>query len=534
MSLPEPTQTVNILMLSAENGALPGGKVGGMGDVIRDVPRALAALGHTLTIVTPAYGSFQHLPGAQHSGSIKALFRGGIEDVAIHTLPVAAGQEGVRQLVLEHPLFSSCGVGSIYCDDPPNAPYASDGSKFALFSAAVAQGLLDTEFGQQDAVHLHDWHTAFVALLLRCHPAFEALAELRLVFTIHNLAMQGIRPFSGHSSSLFNWFPVLSADPEFACLSDMADPRYPDCFNPMRAAIRLCDRVHTVSPTYVQEICEPGGEFGEGLQPDLSAALKQGRLLGILNGCEYPATLPEPLAYPAFLRLARREVLRWIGDEAHLRSAHMLAIEHIDAQLGLDDAAPALLLTAVGRLTDQKLGLLASWMDDGRTALEHVLDRLQADERLLILGSGQPDMEALCTRLLASDPRLLFLRGYSEALSAQLYATGDLFLMPSRFEPCGIAQMLAMRAGQPCLVNRTGGLADTVVNDVDGFVFEGEEDAGRARAMLARLDQALTQLRSHPRKAAKMRKAAGARRFPWADTAKAYLELLYTGANEPG
>jgi hypothetical protein len=205
--------------------------------------------------------------------------------------------------------------------------------------------------------------------------------------------------------------------------------------------------VHTVSPTYVEEICEPGGEFGEGLQPDLSAAREQGRLQGILNGCEYPEQLPEPLSYAEFLQLARREVLRWIGGERDVSSAHLLALEHIDRHLAAGEQAPSLQLTAVGRLTDQKLGLLATWLDDGRTALEHLLARLRDDERLLILGNGQPEMEALCTRLAASDTRLLFLCGYSEALSAQLYAAGNLFLMPSRFEPCGIAQMLAMRAG---------------------------------------------------------------------------------------
>jgi starch synthase len=512
---------MNIIMLAAENGALPGGKVGGMGDVLRDVPRALAALGHTLTVVTPAYGSFHHLPRARRVGSIAARFGGGVEEVAVFGLPAAAGTNAVRQLVLEHPLFSSCGSGKIYCNDPPDAPYASDGSKFALFCAAMAHGLLDGRFGPQDVVHLHDWHTGCLAVLLRRHPDFAALADTRLVFTIHNLAMQGIRPFGGHPSSLKSWFPRLVTDLE------MADPRYPDCFNPLRAAIRLCDQVHTVSPTYVEEICEPGGEFGEGLQPDLSAAREQGRLQGILNGCEYPEQLPEPLSYAEFLQLARREVLRWIGGERDVSSAHLLALEHIDRHLAAGEQAPSLQLTAVGRLTDQKLGLLATWLDDGRTALEHLLARLRDDERLLILGNGQPEMEALCTRLAASDTRLLFLCGYSEALSAQLYAAGNLFLMPSRFEPCGIAQMLAMRAGQPCLVNRTGGLADTVTDGVDGFVFEGDGDVGRATAMLKRLDKALKMLRRQNRKTAAMRQAASAARFPWAGTAQAYVDLLY-------
>ncbi|MEE4661682.1 MAG: glycogen/starch synthase [Halieaceae bacterium] len=515
-------QALNILMVAAENGALAGGKVGGMGDVLRDVPRALAKLGHRVTVVTPAYGSLHRLPRVGQRASVQTYFRGRREAVELHALPASGPGRRLRQFLLEHPLFANGGVGRIYCDDPPDQPFARDSSKFALFSAATAQSLLDGHFGPQDVVHLHDWHTGTFAVLVRCFAPFAGLRTLPLVLTIHNLAMQGIRPMAGDAASLQNWFPGLAAKAE------VLDPRYPGCYNPMRAAINLCNKVHAVSPNYVREICDPDGDAGEGLQTDLTEAAKDGRLHGILNGCEYPAKLPKALPYPEFLSLARQELRQWIATDIQVRSSHLLAAERVEALLASAPQPPRHTLTLVGRLTDQKVGLLAQIQEDGRPLLAHLLDRLEDDERLVVLGSGSPDLERLFNITQTRDPRLLFLCGYSEPLSDQLYARGDLFLMPSRFEPCGIAQMLAMRAGQPCLVNRTGGLADTVSDEVTGFVFDGSNDSERGAAMLQRLEQALTILRNQPTQYQAMRDAAAAERFPWSTAAQAYTDLLYS------
>lgn len=510
-------------MLAAENGALPGGKVGGMGDVIRDLPRALAALGHRVTLLTPGYGVFSHLPAARHRGAVLAPYRGGVESLDLFALPQPDDAPRLRQYIIEHPLFAACGRGRIYCDDPPRQPFATDADKFALYSAGAAQALLEGKLGTQDLVHLHDWHSAPFATLVNYHPRFAALAGKPLVFTIHNLAMQGIRPLRWDHSSLEAWFPQLAVNPV------LVDPRYPDCYNPMRAAIQLCEQVHAVSPTYAQEICDPCTATGEGLQLDLARAHEEGRLHGILNGCEYPDGLSQALPFRAFLELARDELVRWIGAERLLHPAHFLALRRVEGWLAEERAAPRCMLTAVGRLTEQKLGLFAQYVD-GETLLQRSLAALGEDELLVVLGSGQPEMEQLFSAAQAIDGRLLFLCGYSEPLSAQLYAAGDLFLMPSRFEPCGIAQMLAMRAGQPCLVNRTGGLADTVQDDVNGFVFEGDSEAERAEAMLQRLRQALYSLRQEPRRSDSMRRAALRARYPWEDVARAYVERLYRPA----
>lgn len=514
-------EALNILMLAAENGALPGGKVGGIGDVIRDAPLALAALGHSVTVITPGYGHFSRLPGAAHTGTLQTLFRNALENVSLHGVPMQPAAASVSCLALEHPIFSDGGVGRIYVDDGPGRPFATDASRFALFCAATASAISDGLIPRPDIIHLHDWHSALFALLLHADPACADIAGIPLVYTIHNLALQGIRPLSGDASSLFSWFPALPALPPSAM-----DPRYTDCYNPVRAAIALCARVHTVSPRYAVEICSDDSTFGCGLQADLRRARDQGRLSGLLNGCDYPDPAIPAATYADTLALGRRELRRWTGKTREVRSAHVLALDQLQ-RLQTDLPRPAVLLTSVGRLTDQKLGLLCAAMPDGRLCLEHALDELGEDGLCVMLGSGDPALELVLTRLAGDYDNLLFLCGYSESLAEALYAAGDLFLMPSTFEPCGISQMLAMRDGQPCLVNAVGGLVDTVRDGETGFVFSSSAGVTAEQALLTRLTQALECLRSKPDVYRKVREAAAAERFPWARAATAYSEELY-------
>jgi starch synthase len=345
-------------MVAAENGAIPGAKVGGMGDVLRDVPRALAALGHQVTVLCPAYGQFHRDTRARPRGCVAAPFRGRRETVDLYALPASGPGRRVRQHLLEHPLFSACGRGQVYCNDPANEPFATDASKFALFCAAAAEGILEGVFGEVDAVHLHDWHAATVATLLRLHPAYATLSHLRLVFSVHNLALQGLRPAAGHPSSFAAWFPDLDVD------ARTLDRRYRDCYNPLRAAISLVDRVHVVSPTYAREVCDPHCVQGEGLAIDLAGARDDGRLHGILNGCEYSGN-PARTTREELQALAARELRRWVGRTRELRSTHFLALQQLDA-LRDREAHRGLLLTAVSRLTDQKFGLLGDRLEDGR------------------------------------------------------------------------------------------------------------------------------------------------------------------------
>ena len=516
---------MHVLMVAAENDALPGGKVGGIGDVIRELPAALSELGCSVTVITPAYGRLEDLHAPQRLAQLDVTFRGAHTSVDLFEAGAKNPLPKVRHVVLDHEAFSPCGRGVIYCNDPADRPFATDASKFALFSAAVGRAVSQGCLGEVDVLHLHDWHTAMLLLLRRCDPAFRKLRKIRCVYTLHNLALQGVRPLRGDMSSLESWFPALRYQRAL-----VADKRWPDCINLMAVGIRMADAVHTVSPSYCKEILRPsevsgaGYYGGEGLEDDLVAAQAEGRLHGLLNGCEYPPTLPKAPGWRDLLALMRTENLRWAGAKAQVSGANFVA----HARLGeLGTQSPGLLVTSVGRITSQKVRLLMEPSSDGRAGLEGMLDTVGDNGLLVMLGSGDAEYERFLATTSARRRNLLFLCGYSDALAQALYAAGDLFLMPSSFEPCGISQMLAMRAGQPCLVHQVGGLKDTVKPGVNGFGFNGKSLAGQVDGMNAALQDALRLREKHPQRWQSLGTAASRARFRWRATAEACLKSLY-------
>lgn len=516
-------------MVAAENAVLPGGKVGGIGDVIRDIPVALAELGHQVDVVIPGYQQFSKLPGVTLVGTVEVSFRGISEHLEIFELPPNKLADGVRCWVVEHPLFAPCGSGKIYCNDPPGRPFALDASKFALFCLAVAQACVDQHWPALDVIHLHDWHAAFVALLVRYMPAYQSLAKHRLVYTIHNLSLQGIRPFEGDESSLHAWFPELCDYPQ-----GIADTRYPQCVNPMRMGINLCDQVQAVSPTYAREIQAPSnaesGYFGgEGLEDDLRRIASEGRLKGILNGCEYPKTAASQYRPNQILDAAEAQLLQWVAAQPQLSNSNALALRRVD--IWRDSGTRAgnnFLITSIGRLTAQKVTLLLQNMSDGRPALEHLLERLSTEGRMILLGNGDPILEQRMVEISARHENFLFLCGYADQLTDALYTAGDLFLMPSSFEPCGISQMLAMRAGQPCLVHHVGGLVDTVIDSENGFAFSGANQQQKMQNMLQRFEDILVLRNQQPEVWQGIRQRAKNSRFLWSEVAQAYVSKLYS------
>ena len=517
---------MNILMLASENDALPKGKVGGIGDVIRDLPRALAASGQRVTVVTPGYQWFSTLPGAEHVANFEVAFSGFDNEVSLYRVPAMDPVLGVDYLVVEHPSFGSAGIGKIYCNDPPDRPFASDGIKFALFSIAVAEAYQQGLLGNFDVVHLHDWHAATFATLRALHPRYRALQHVPCVFTIHNLALQGIRPLHGDNSSLQVWFDGL-----VPANDAIIDPRYADCYNPMRAAINLCDRVHVVSPSYAQEVLLPSdhdaGFFGgEGLQDDLLAAQQQQRLVGILNGVDYSGQLRPAMDRDELFQLMIHQMREFAAEDVLLQSPLSLAANRLQELQRLGDHRKVL-LTSVGRVSDQKLLLLRQRLEDGRFALDALLETLGSKGCFVMVGNGDIMLEQFLFAASKRHPNFVFLQGFFADLGQRLYENGDLFMMPSSFEPCGISQMVAMRHGQPCLVHAVGGLKDTVQDDLSGFTFEGQDLAEQATAMVATLARALEVLTQQPEKVAMMRSTAAAQRFTWQAVVPAYLAKLY-------
>ena len=162
-----------------------------------------------------------------------------------------------------------------------------------------------------------------------------------------------------------------------------------------------------------------------------------------------------------------------------------------------------------------------------RSALDHILENLGHGGVFILLGSGNAEYEDDIAALAGKYENFVFLRGYAEAFGDLMYHGGDLFLMPSSFEPCGISQMLAMRAGQPCVVHGVGGLHDTVESGATGFVFAGATRAEQAAAFVACVARALQLRHDHPDRWQKIKKQAAAQRFDWASAARHYIGQLY-------
>ena len=536
---------MKILIVAAENDALPNGKVGGIGDVVRDIPPALAAAGHVVNVVTPGYQAFSHLPGAKRVTSIQVQFAGRIEIVEVFKVPAIEPNNNVTIWVVEHALFALGGIGKIYCDDPPSRPFKSDANKFALFSAAVAKATVSDVFGSISIIHLHDWHAAMIAMLRAYDPEYQELQSIRVVYTIHNLSLQGIRPLKGLESSLECWFPELVYDVE-----KLNDPRYPHCINPMRLAINLSDKIHAVSPTYAVEIkqasnLETGYFGGEGLEKDLQAADIENRLFGILNGCDYSHNITNTSLSVVDLFIAcEKEALKWSKKNPDDKKIHLSAVQKLSSlQSNLKQKKSKLkkiktainnkqqempfVITSVGRITSQKILLLQQILDNGLSALENLLNKLGDKGVLLLLGSGDKELENFLSKVALEHDNFILLNGFSNTLANNIYSSGDLFLMPSSFEPCGISQMLAMRAGQPCLVHDVGGLSDTVKNNVDGFSFSGASLQEQAKNMIDCFETALTIKQKNPDKWHKISESAANARFLWRDVAADYIRLLY-------
>lgn len=487
---------------------------------MRDLPAAVCAAGWQATVLTPSYGMFHKLPGAQRITTVDVHFRGESKSVAVFEVPGSA--KAARNIVFEHASFSPHGSGQIYCSDEPARPFATDASKFAFFCAAAAVWIRDLP-QRPDVVHLHDWHAATYCALREFADGFEPLRKIRTVFTIHNLSYQGPRPISDDESSLESWFPELRFRH-----STIRDPYLAQCFNPLATAIRLADRLSTVSPSYAHEICLPsdparGFVGGEGLEHELSAARDQGRLVGILNGCTYPQTTGRKPGWRRILELAGEQVDAWLAADPSSRASR-LARERLDA---FPSRRPRHVLTSIGRVVEQKVSLMLEATEPGATALESLLNQLGRQSVLIMLGNGDPNLEDRLVAIAERVSNMLFLCGYSETLSEPLYRAGDLFLMPSTFEPCGISQMLAMRAAQPCVVHGVGGLLDTVDDGRTGFVFDGATPATQAQAFVAAVDRALILKEGDHDRWQTLCIRAASRRFDWTTTATQTIGNLY-------
>lgn len=507
----------NFLFVASENDAIKNCKVGGVGDVIRDVPRQISQRGDRVHVITPSYSRL-HQDGTLIS-KLHVQLREVTYVTFLYEVPAKEEDDNITHYVIHHPEIEAGNLGGIYQHDEYE-PFYTDVIKYTIFCTAVAEAIKQNLFGELDIVHLHDWHSSLLLVLKKYHPSYAVLKKSRFVYCIHNLALQGIRPFEDSYSSLRNWFPKMVYKKE-----DLQDPRYPNCYNLMAIGIRFADAVHTVSPSYKQDVLLPseGPEFigGEGLENDLRQADRDGRFHGILNGSNYH-DLRETKKNRLFPNIAT-SIFKQLQKESNRQRAEFLAHtgEKVVPYL---KKRPKFICASVARLTEQKF----YFFKRSPEALMQILDKLeQVGGIYLLLGTGAPDYEELLRGISYKKRNFIFINTQSEDVVNSIYRDSDLYFMPSLFEPCGISQMLAMRHGQPCLVHHTGGLKDTVQHVHTGFTFDGKDYDEKVYNMVEGFKEALYLFEHEKTTWKQIQLNAKKMRFTWKKSVDEYYKLLY-------
>lgn len=483
-------------ILFASSEVHPLMKTGGLADVSASLPIALQEHGQDVRIIMPAYR--QCLKQLEQMEKVASIKLDGYH-LPVDILETRLPDSEVILWLLNSP-FHYDRDGGPY-SHPDGGDWHDNAARFALLSRAAA-AIAMNEAGlnwQPDILHCNDWQTGLA-------PALIAGRENRpqTVFTIHNLAYQGLFPYEA--------FQALDLPDS---LWQMEGLEFYGLMSFMKGGLIFSDQITTVSPTYAEEICTY--EFGYGLEGLLAYRREQGRLSGILNGIDYHIWNPEtdPL-------IAKRFAVSQPRNKAGNKAA-------LQKQFFLPDNSNTLLIGLISRLVSQK------GIDLAIAAMGRVLEAGH-DVQLVCLGSGEAGFEQDLRVLRAKYPdRVAVTIGYDEALSHQIEAGADVFLMPSRFEPCGLNQMYSLRYGTLPIVRNTGGLADTVVDAseenrkagiANGFCFD--------EASVKALEQALLRavaLFARPRIWRSMMLVAMQHDFSWENSANTYINLYHHIAN---
>lgn len=428
-----------ILVVSAE--VAPFAKTGGLADVVGALPRALAALGHDVRVLMPWYRQLRlsGVPAPLVYPELRLDESPLPEDMprSFH-LRVGAlpGSQVPVYFVEQDAYFDREGI---YGDS--GGDYADNGDRFLFFGRAALAAARALDF-RPDVIHLNDWHTGFIPVILRTQLADDPFfAGTGTLFTIHNLAYQGLFPDWQFGRTGLDWGLFNAEGLEFY-----------GQLNTMKGALLYSDLINTVSPRYAEEIKTQ--EFGCGLEGVLRGRAVD--LCGIINGLDVdewdPSRDPHlPLQYGPDTLEKKEQVKR-----------------AVKAELGLPDAEVPL-LAMVTRLDNMK----------GLALVDEVSDYLMhLDLQFALLGTGEPRFHDSFARLAQYYPEKASVNlKFDNALAHRLEAAADIFLMPSRFEPCGLNQLISLRYGTVPLVRSVGGLADTVrefdpkTGTGNGFVF---------------------------------------------------------------
>lgn len=472
---------MRILMATSE--VLPYSKTGGLADVSAALPRALAALGHEVAVVTPLYGATQLGEYTVASASLSVAFGDAVHFPRILTKVDA----GVRMYFVDYPPFFQ--RDGLYFDE--RGDFADNPERFTLLSRAAIE-IAKQEF-HPDVVHCHDWQTAMVPVLLKSrYWADPYWSEIPCLFTIHNLAYQGSFP------------PEVLA--RIGLGNDVYNPNGVEFYervNMLKGALMYSDAISTVSEGYAREIQTK--EFGCGMEGVLKH--RAADVSGILNGVEYadwdPAHDPHIAAnYDAGdmdgKSVCKEDLLREFDlPTTNLDRAVVGIVSRFAVQKGFDLIEAAM---------EQMLGL---------------------DIFLTVLGSGDQRYVDTFREMAARAPdRVAVKVAYSEQLAHKIEAGSDLFLMPSQYEPCGLNQMYSLRYGTVPVVRATGGLDDTITN-FDPLTGEGTGFKFSDYTPVAMMGALWTALQVYPEKPAWTRLIENgmAQDYSWAQSATKYVNL---------
>ncbi|MEP7284688.1 MAG: glycogen/starch synthase [Chloroflexota bacterium] len=490
---------MNVLFASAETA--PFAKAGGLGDVVGSLPQALRKQGIDARVLMPMYGFIDR---AAHNIAPAFNFQFSKRNSTADVYISQTEHDGVPIYFLTSwPFFGEGGY--LYTD------WKWDLTRFTFLGQAIMATVAQMQAGvgnlapwSPDVIHVHDWHTALVPFLLNERRRTAAWAKTSSVLTIHNMAYQG------DNAGGFLWDAGIPGrhQPDLV-YQDKAD-------NMLGIGIAYSSMITTVSPRYAQEIQYP--RFGEGLEGLLGVRSTAGDVRGILNGIDVDRWNPATDSWLPHNYTAENVV--------EVRKENKAALQR-EAGLAVRPEVP--LIGMVSRLVDQK------GVDLAIPALRRLL--LDTDVQFIVLGSGDKTLENDLWKL--CDDFRWKARAYLQfdaILSQHIYGACDLFLMPSRYEPCGIGQMMAMRYGALPIVRETGGLADTVQNydngNADfgtGFVFVWEE----WEAVLNTLRWAIDTYKFRPDAFLRMQQRAMQIDFSWDKSAREYIDVYEAAQAKP-
>jgi starch synthase len=470
---------MNIVFAASEG--VPFSKTGGLADVVGALPRALASLGHQVSVYLPRYRQTKLTEPTTVVRSVTVPFD---DEYRFASVVSGGSQGGVRFYFVDYPLYFD--RDALY--GTPAGDYPDNAERFALFSRTVLEA--SKILGVPDIFHCHDWQSALVPVLLGTVYAEDpAFRDVGTVFTIHNMGYQGLFPP--------DTLPLLMLPWDLFTISKM---EFFGQVNFLKGALTYADFITTVSRKYSQEI--QTAEYGFGLEGVLRD--RASTVTGILNGVDYDEWSPQTDRFAA-AKYSPQDL-----------SGKAKCKQDLLAAFGVNNADPKLpVIGIVSRFAAQK----------GFDLIAQIADRLAREEMIIVaLGAGDKTYEEMFLRLNKQFPHKIAVKvAYDNAIAHKIEAGADMFLMPSRYEPCGLNQIYSLKYGTVPIVRATGGLDDTIepwdARSGKGTGFKFTEYNGES--LLLTIKQALQAYRDQTSWLVLMRNGMG-KDFSWNASAREY------------